>query len=136
MGGRKPSEAKQARQFGLAIIVVLAVLAAALKVLGGPSARAVLALSAAAAVVICLMFAFQVWLRLFRIWMAIAGLMGKIMTAVILTVFFYAVFSPMVLVFRMLGKRPLDLSWRDRRSTYWVNRTEAEPSMERYRRAF
>jgi hypothetical protein len=59
-----------------------------------------------------------------RIWMMLAGVLGFVMTRVILAVVFYLVLTPLALVSRIVGKRYLDLGVRDGRSTYWLVKQE------------
>jgi hypothetical protein len=55
-----------------------------------------------------------------RLWMKLAHVLGIVMTFVILTLTFYLVLTPLGLLLRLLGKRPLDLPFEPDRSSYWV----------------
>jgi hypothetical protein len=46
------------------------------------------------------------------------------MTAVILTIVFYAVLTPIGLLQRLLGRRPIDLAFASGESTYWQVRSD------------
>lgn len=69
------------------------------------------------------------------IWMAIAVVLGWIMTRLILGVLFYAVISPIALVARLAGKDFLRVAWEDDKVSYWNTRTPGK-SKEDYERQF
>ncbi len=78
-----------------------------------------------AALVLALVLFNKSWLKiLFNIWMKVAGVVGVIMTSLILTLFFFGVITPFGFVLRLLGKDFLKLQFRDQRDSYWVNREE------------
>ena len=54
-----------------------------------------------------------------KAWMALAVLIGFVMSRVILTVLFFLVLSPLALVSRLFGKIYLDLAFRKSGPTYW-----------------
>lgn len=56
-------------------------------------------------------------------WMALALVLGFIMSRVLLTLLFYLALTPIGLIRRLMGKRPLDLNLADRDS-YWYPREE------------
>ena len=79
----------------------------------------------------------KLWLWFFRFWMRwITRPMAWVMTRLLLSVFFFVVMTPFVLLLRLFGKRFLDTAWKDGRSSYWLPHQSAEGSLERYRRQF
>ena len=136
MPRKKPSETRQARQFAIILPLILCLLAAGFYYLGGHPTRAIVALGSAVAAVLCALLAFPLWLRFFRLWMKFANVMSVVMSTLILTIFFYVIFSPITLVRRMLGKKMLDLEWKDSRPTYWIDKQAAELSLARYEKQF
>lgn len=52
-------------------------------------------------------------------WMKLAGVMGFVVTNVLLTVFFFLVMTPAALLMRVLGKDPLNVR-SGRATTFWV----------------
>lgn len=76
------------------------------------------------------------WVRVFRAWMKFAELLGWLTTRVVLTVFFYALLTPYGLVSRLLRQDPLDLNWRRRRPSYWIDKPSSPPARERYERQY
>lgn len=59
---------------------------------------------------------------LYRGWMALAVVMGFVMTRVILTILYYGMFTPIALVMKLLGKDPLHERLDKQAETYWVKR--------------
>lgn len=135
MPRKRKTESQQARQFALTLPVVLALMAA-LTLWRGHS-RVAIGLVSAIPVVLVLGFALPAaWLRFFRLWMLLGHGMSWVMTRLLLGVFFFLVFTPFGLAMRLLGKRPLDLAWRDGKPSYWVDKTPGEYTVERYERQF
>ena len=60
----------------------------------------------------------------YRPWMAFAHGLGWFNTRLLLTLFFYLVLSPMGLLMRILGKRPLDMKWDPEAESYWIPRKQ------------
>lgn len=72
---------------------------------------------------------------IYRVWMAMAVIMGFIMTHVILTVVFYLLITPIGLVMRGLGKDPLNRSIDTSSPSYWTDKEydDATPKrLEKY----
>jgi hypothetical protein len=65
-----------------------------------------------------------VWPRLVRPiyvgWMVLAFPIGWLVSRLILAVMFYGVFTPVALVFRLIGRDALTLKCGEGRTTYWV----------------
>ena len=72
----------------------------------------------------------------YRAWMVLARALGWFVTRLFLSVFFYVMITPIAIVMRLLGKRPLDLDFTRRASTYWVEKAHSEEQMERYTRQY
>ena len=135
MARKVKSEESQARRFGVILSGILLALAGWFAwrdrgLLVGLTA------GAGAAVLTCTLIAFPLWLQAFRYWMKFAEVLGWVMTRVLLTVFFYLVLTPIALLMRLLGKRPLDLAWPDDRASTWIDKTAPESTLERYSRQF
>lgn len=131
MPRKRKTEEQQAQQFALILPVVLGLLATLAWWRENP--RAALGLLIAGPV-ICLVALVlpPVWLRLFRLWMKLGAALNFVMTRVILTVFYYLILTPFSLVMRLFGKAPLDLAWKDGKSSYWVEKEAGEDGLERY----
>jgi len=70
-----------------------------------------------------------------RGWMAVAMVLAWINTRIILTVLFALVFTPVGLVMRLL-RDPLNLKFRDGRSSYWIRRDAKSFERLQYERQF
>ena len=131
----KRTEAQEARRFGVILPIVLAALAGVSLWRGHPaSAKVLVGLGGVA-----LVAAFAVpalWLRFFRAWMALAEIMGFVMTRVILGVFFFVILTPIGLVMRLFGRDALNTKFRDGLPTYWIDKEPVESSFERYEKQF
>ena len=135
MARKKQSETREARRFAI-ILAVLLIALAAFSLWRQHLFRAGVVASIAAAALVCAFAFFPLWLKFFRLWMKLAELLSRVMTRVLLSVFFYLFLTPIALVMRVLGKAPLDLAWKDGKQTYWVDKPENEYTVERYSKQF
>jgi hypothetical protein len=62
-----------------------------------------------------------------RLWTRLGVLMGKVVSPIALGLLFYAVFTPMGLVMRLVGKDPLRLRLDRQADTYWIPREPPGP---------
>jgi multisubunit Na+/H+ antiporter MnhG subunit len=69
-------------------------------------------------------------------WMWLARVLAWINTRIILTLFFYAVMTPVSLLMKLFGRDALNLKFDRSRETYWHPRAEIKPAKERYQRLF
>lgn len=93
------------------------------------------ALGGAGLLLVLLGLAWPVALRLpYRAWMALAFVLGFVMTRVILTVTFCLVVVPIGLLMRLSGRDPLHRRLEPDRPSYWIPREtdEAPERLERY----
>ena len=67
----------------------------------------------------------------YRVWMALAVVLGFIMTRVILTVVYYLIMTPIGLIMRLLGKDPLHRRIDPNAASYWIPKTYLDESKER-----
>lgn len=129
------SETREAKRFSL----ILAGILIALGLLAwwkGHDRRAMACGGAAILAPLLAYLAFPLWIRFFRVWMKFAEALGWVMTRVILTVFFYVLLTPYGLVARLFREDPLDVSWKRRKSSYWIDKPAAAPELERYERQY
>ena len=68
-------------------------------------------------------------------WMTFAFALGWVMTRVILTIVFCLIVTPIGLLQRLCGKRPLEFRFKSGETTYWQLRT-ARPATEDYEKQF
>jgi carbamoyltransferase len=71
----------------------------------------------------------------YRAWMALAFVLGWLMSRILLTLVFFLVVTPIGLVQRFCGKRALELRFQTGETSYWKTHVGAPPSQE-YERQF
>jgi hypothetical protein len=128
------SEKKDLRDFGITFGVLLGVLAGALWWKGKDTYTIFAALSVA-------FFFFGLVLPrlltpLQKVWMMFAVVLGWFMTRLILSVLFYVVFTFIGRVGRLFGKKFLGLDIDRSKQSYWIYRTTAPFSKEKYEKQF
>ncbi len=67
----------------------------------------------------------------YRVWMALAVVLGFIMTRVILTAVYYLIMTPIGLIMRLLGKDPLHRRRDPNAASYWIPKTYHDESKQR-----
>lgn len=72
----------------------------------------------------------------YRGWMCFAFALAWFNTRLILSLVFYLLITPVGLLLRLLGKRPLDLRWEPDRESYWIRREKAPFDPKRYEKHF
>jgi hypothetical protein len=117
------------RKFGLLVGGVFALLAAWCWYRGKPAYPFFLA----AALPLVLLGA--VWPRALKwvyiAWMALALVLGLVVSTVLLTVFYYLVVTPIGLLARAVGQDFLSQRLNPQASTYWIARTQTQPKQQR-----
>lgn len=98
--------------------------------------RAMYLFRAVPVIALLALFVKPVWQKIYDLWMKLAEALSFVMTRLLLAVFFFLVLTPIGLFMRLIGKRPLDLSWKDGRSSYWIEKAPGEYTLERYRKQF
>ncbi len=111
------STRKDLRNFGMLVGGVLLVLGAILFWYGKGSAPYIL--GAGGVLFACGVIFPTILTPLQKVWMALAVVMGFIMTRVILTILFFIVITPLGVGFRLAGKRPLDIKIDRSAKSYW-----------------
>ena len=132
---KKRDETKDAVQFGV-VIGIAALLFAAWEQYKGAYTGRTIALAIGVPALLLPFIARPIWMRLFRLWMKLATVISFVMSHLILAILFYLVVTPMGLVMRLLGKRPLDVTFKDGRPSYWKEKPEGEYTLERYRKLY
>ena len=76
---------------------------------------------------------FPSYLRpLYSVWLKISQALGRVVTALILTLAYYLVITPSALIKRLFGGRPLPVKPDIQASSYWVARPEPAQPKERF----
>ena len=75
-------------------------------------------------------------LPLHKIWMAFSIILGWFMSRVILLLLYYLVLTPTALLYRLTGKKFLELLSDPNANTYWNSREDEEFNKKEYERQF
>ena len=73
---------------------------------------------------------------IYWIWMLLATLIGWIMTRVILSLLFYIIITPIGLISRFFGKQFLELQWNKSKISYWNSIKTKELHEKNYEKQF
>jgi hypothetical protein len=68
----------------------------------------------------------------YRGWLRVAHLAGKVVTTLILSLAYYLVITPAAWIKRLLGGRPLPMRPDRKAASYWVERQEPAQPRERF----
>jgi hypothetical protein len=68
----------------------------------------------------------------YKMWLKIGHVIGKIITTLILTVLYFLVMTPATIIKRFLGGRPLPIKPDKTISSYWVTRDEPAQPRDRF----
>ena len=133
-----PRDRKTLRNFGLVVGGVLVILATYLTWKGdwnAGSAAIIAGLVGSFLLVVGLTIP-QLLSSIYPAWMALALVLGTVMTAVLLTLVFYLVVSPIGLLMRLAGKDPMNRKPDPTRATYWIDRTPESNDVKRMEKYF
>ena len=64
--------------------------------------------------------------KVYIIWMTLALILGWLMSRVIITILFFFVLTPLASIAKVVGKKFLDLDFRDNKSTYWISEEQGK----------
>ena len=73
---------------------------------------------------------------LYKAWMALALVLGFVMSHIILALAYYIVLTPVGVFMRILRKDPLTLRFDPKADSYWVRREKTEWGKENYDKMF
>mgnify|MGYP005857328415 CR=1 FL=1 len=74
---------------------------------------------------------------IYRAWIGISIIIGYFISRVILTLIFFLVITPTGLIFRLIGKDPMERKMDPNAKSYWQKRVrESDTSIERYEKQF
>ena len=71
-----------------------------------------------------------------RVWFLFGLLLHKIVSPVIMALLFFTTVTPIALIMRVLGKRPLPLEFDAEAKSYWIEREQPGPEPETMTRQF
>jgi multisubunit Na+/H+ antiporter MnhG subunit len=122
------------RKFGIGLFVLLMIFSAISLWKAGDAYRY---LAPTAALSLLTAFMFPIALKfIFLPWMALATVIGWLMTRVILISIFYLLITPFSFIMKLTGKDLLDEKIEPQRKSYWVPRDKKTISKEELQRQF
>lgn len=71
-----------------------------------------------------------------RVWFLFGLLLHKIVSPIIMALLFFTTVTPIALIMRALGKRPLPLEFDPKSESYWIEREPPGPEPETMTRQF
>ncbi|MFT4603415.1 MAG: hypothetical protein ACI9W4_000129 [Rhodothermales bacterium] len=128
-----PRDRKTLRNFGVVVGGVLIALAVYLAWSDGwiPGTGPVITGTIGGLLVLFGLGAPRVLAPIYPLWMALALVLGTVMTTVLLTLVFYLVVSPIGFLMRMAGKDPMNKKPDATLATYWIERTPESNDVKR-----
>ena len=117
------------RSFGLTFAAVFALLAGWMAYKGNGHWTASLIASAGFAVLALVIPRFLYPLNV--AWMWFGGVLNRIVSPIVLGIIFFAVFTPVAMVFKLRGRDLLARKFEPSRPSYWLDRTPPGPDAER-----
>lgn len=116
------SARQHVREFAC-VMAILALVIAGAKLMHRTGSAAPYYLIAGALVLLLLGYATpRVLHPVWKGWMAFAVLLGAIMSTVIVSIAWFLMFVPMGIIFKLIGKRVMDLRYKAPVDTYWEER--------------
>jgi large-conductance mechanosensitive channel len=132
-----PTETGSDRVFGCTVGAILMVIGAAKAFMAGALTAVAIAILVPGAVLVLLGIVAPSRLSaLNRLWLKLGAVIAKIVNPIVMALLFYLVISPMALVMRLAGKRPLRLVPDRTAASYWIAREPLEGGPSSMRRQF
>ena len=130
------NEQKNLKVFGYGLAVILGVIAYKVwRGHGWVSLHAVL-FAGMFALILVTAARYQALKPLYVRWMNVAHGIGAVVTGIVLTFLFYAVFGVAGLILRLMRKDLLDREWAPAAASYWIPKEQATLEKEHYTRQF
>ena len=74
---------------------------------------------------------------IYRSWLAFSVILGYFVSRILLTIIFFIVITPMAVIFRIIGKDPMERKLDPKAGSYWLRKEpEADTTIERYEKQF
>jgi hypothetical protein len=108
---------KQLRSFGLLVGGIFALIGLWPLIWRGEDLRLWAMIATAILVLPAVVYPMSLKL-IYRGWMAIGDVLGRINTRIILSIIFYGVFTPVAMVMRLRGKDPMRRGWDPNQESY------------------
>jgi len=133
----EPTEAGSDRAFGCTVGTVLMAVGAAKAFMAGAIIPVSFLIFAPGVVLLVLGIGAPSRLSAFnRLWSKLGAVLAKVVNPIVLALLFFFVITPMALVMRIAGRRPLRLAPDRTATSYWITRQPPEGGPSRMRRQF
>jgi large-conductance mechanosensitive channel len=133
----EPAESGSDRAFGCTVgSISMAIGATKALVAGAVLSIALLIFMAGAVLLLLGIVAPSRLSTLNKIWLKVGTVISKVVNPIALALFFFLVVTPMGLVMRIVGKRPLRLAPDRAATTYWITRETSTGGSSSMRRQF
>ena len=133
----EPTKAGSDRAFGCTVGTVLLAIGATKTFVAGAVTTPAFLIFAAGAMLLCLGIGAPSRLSaLNRLWSKIAVIFSKVVNPIVLALLFFLVVTPMALIMRLTGKRPLRLAPDRTAPSYWIAREAPSGETSSMKRQF
>lgn len=130
-------EAGSDRGFGCTVGTILMVIGAAKTVMAGSVALVASLIFAVGGVLLLLGIVAPTRLSLLnRLWLKLGAAISTVVNPIVLAVLFFAAVTPMAMIMRLAGKRPLRLAFDRTAASYWIAREPPPPRPSTMRQQF
>lgn len=128
-------DSREARRFGIVLSIVLLVVGVVIPTIK-KSPIHLWAVYASGTVFTLSVFVTKAFVPIFKAWMKVAHLISKIISSIILGLFFYLIISPVGIVMKCFGRDPLSRKWKKDDNSYWIKRDPKLSDPKRIERQF
>jgi hypothetical protein len=134
---KEPTEAGSDRAFGCTVGSILMVIGAtkAFVAAAVPPIACLIFVAGAVLLLLGIVAPFRLS-TLNRLWLKVGAAIAKVVNPIILVLLFFLVVTPMAVVMRIVGKRPLRLAADRSADTYWIEREPPADGASSMRRQF
>ncbi|MFH1655791.1 MAG: SxtJ family membrane protein [Candidatus Omnitrophota bacterium] len=126
---------REARKFGIVLSVVLIVIGVVIPTLRKTNIH-FWAVYLSGTVFVLGVFFTKFFVPVFKTWMKIAYLIGKIISSLILGIFFYLIITPVGLIMKCFGRDSLSKAWDKTTDSYWIKRDKKLSDPKRIEKQF
>jgi len=133
---KKSAYPKQLKTFSIALPVLLLLFACRHYFKTGLDFWVPICVALAVVSIILSVFFKGIFEQFFSGWMKVAGLIGVCVTAVLLSIIYFVVFTPAALVLRLCGKDSMNKHFNNQAPSYWIKCTNELNPKESYLQQF
>lgn len=128
-------EKRDIRNFGIGLAIILGAIGS-YQLYKGQWDIALWFYAAVGIVLILSLFAPSVIKPLYKVMTIVGHKIGWVNTRLLLGILYYLLFTPIAVVFRLIGKDPLDRKIEVEKNSYWIPRKESSMDKRRYEQQF